>query len=76
MEDFSSDWIKTVMGLAGMELTNVFSQRSVWINGMLYIAISVKRGCLDVAVVLRFSGVENLKEAFIITFFPKLLCSW
>lgn len=71
--NFSSDWIKSVMSLAGMELRIVVFQRSLQTNGTLYTVVSVKRGCLGVALVLRLSGVENLNETFMITFFPKIL---
>lgn len=72
---FSRDWIKSVMCPAGMELRTVVFQRSLQTNDTLYTAVSVKGGCLGVALVLRLSRVENLKETFMITFFPKILCS-
>lgn len=63
------------MYLAGMELRNVIFQRSLQTNDALYTAVSVKPGCLDLDLVLRLSGVENLKETSMITFFPKILCT-
>lgn len=78
--NFSSDWLKSVMCQAGMELRNGVKelrnfQRSLQINDTLYTAVSVKPACLDVALILTLSVVENLKETFTITFFPKILCS-